>query len=34
MVELIKKLNRILEIKSKMSTVFYPQTDRQIEKIN
>jgi len=34
MVELIKKLNRILGIKSKMSTAFYPQIDGQIEKIN
>ena len=26
--ELMKELNKILEIKSKMSTTFYPQTDR------
>jgi len=25
---LMKELNKILEIKSKMSTAFYPQTDR------
>ena len=31
---LIKELNRILEIKNKMSTVFHPQIDRQIEKVN
>jgi len=26
---LMKELNKILEIKSKLSTVFHPQTDRQ-----
>ena len=26
--ELMKELNKILEIKSKMSTTFYPQIDR------
>jgi len=30
-VELTKELNRMLEIKTKLSTVFYLQTDRQIE---
>jgi len=28
------KLNRILGIESKLSIVFYPQTDRQIERVN
>jgi len=32
--ELIKELNRMLEIESKMSTVFHPQIDRQIERVN
>ena len=32
--ELIKELNRMLEIESKMSTVFYPQIDRQTERVN
>jgi len=31
---LMKELNQILEIKSKLSTVFYPQTDGQTEKVN
>ena len=31
---LIRELNRMLEIESKMSTVFYPQTDRQTERVN
>jgi len=31
---IIQKLNRMLEIKSKLSMVFYPQTDRQTERIN
>jgi len=31
---LMRKLNRILEIESKMSTVFYSQTDRQTERVN
>ena len=31
---LIQELNQILEIKRKMLTVFYPQTDRQIERVN
>jgi len=34
MVELIKKLNRMLGIKSKISTIFYSQTNGQIEKVN
>ena len=33
-VELMRKLNRILGIKTKLSTVFYPQTDGQTERIN
>jgi len=32
--ELTKELNRILEIKMKLSTAFYPQTDRQMEQMN
>ena len=31
---LMRELNRMLEIESKMSTVFYPQTDRQTERVN
>ena len=31
---LMRELNRILEIKSKISMVFYPQIDGQIERIN
>jgi len=34
MAGLMKELNRILEIKSKMSTIFYPQTNRQTERVN
>jgi len=30
----MRELNEILEIKSKLSMVFYPQTDRQTERIN
>ena len=30
-VELTKELNKILEIETKLLTVFYLQTDRQIE---
>ena len=32
--ELTKKLNKILDIVTKLSTSFHPQTDSQIEKIN
>jgi len=31
---LIRELNEMLEIKSKLSMAFYPQTDRQIESVN
>jgi len=31
---LIKKLNKILGIKSKLSTAFYPQTDGQTKRMN
>jgi len=31
---LIKELNQILGIKSKMSTTFHPQTDGQMERVN
>ena len=34
MAELMKELNRILGIEMRLSTVFYPQMDRQIEQIN
>ena len=34
MAGLIKELNRMLGIKSKMSTAFHLQTDRQIERVN
>ena len=34
MVGIIRELNRMLGIKSKLSTAFYPQTDRQTERIN
>ena len=33
-VEIMKELNNMLEIDTKLSTVYYPQTDGQIEKIN
>ena len=33
-VELTKELNWMLEIKIKLSTAFYPQTDGQIEQMN
>jgi len=33
-VELIKELNRMLEIEMKLSTVFHPQIDRQTERMN
>jgi len=32
--EMTKKLNSMLEIKTKLSMSFYPQTDRQTERIN
>ena len=32
--ELTKELNRILEIKTRLSTAFYPQIDRQMERMN
>ena len=32
--ELMRELNEILEIKSKLSTAFHPQTDRQTERVN
>ena len=31
---LMRELNRMLGIKSKLLTVFYPQIDRQIERVN
>ena len=31
---LIKELNRMLEIKTKLSTAFHPQMDGQMERIN
>jgi len=31
---LIRELNRILGIKSKISTAFHPQTDGQMERVN
>jgi len=31
---LMRELNRMLGIKSKLSTVFHPQTDRQTERVN
>ena len=34
MAGLMRELNQILGIKSKLSTAFYPQTDEQTEKIN
>ena len=33
-VELMKELNRILEIETRLSTAFYPQMDRQTEWMN
>ena len=32
--ELTKELNRMLGIKTKLSTVFHPQTNRQTERMN
>jgi len=34
MVELTKELNRMLGIETRLSTVFHPQTDGQMERIN
>jgi len=34
MVELTKKLNRMLRIETRLLTVFHPQTDGQTEQIN
>ena len=34
MAELTKELNKMLEMKMKLLTVFHPQTDRQIEQMN
>jgi len=31
---IMRELNRMLGIESKLSTVFYPQTDRQTENVN
>ena len=33
-VELMKELNKILGIETRLSTVFHPQTDGQMEQIN
>jgi len=33
-VELIKELNRILGIETKLSILFHPQIDRQTERMN
>jgi len=30
----MRELNRMLEIKTKLSTVFHPQTDGQTERMN
>jgi len=32
--ELTKELNKILGIETRLSTMFYPQTDRQTERMN
>jgi len=34
MAGLMKELNKMLGIKSKLSMVFHPQTDRQTERVN
>jgi len=31
---MMNKLNKLLEIQTKLLTAYHPQTDRQIEKIN
>jgi len=33
-VEIIKELNELLEIQMKLLTVYHPQTDGQMERIN
>ena len=33
-VEMIKELNKMLEIETKLSTLYHPQTDGQIERMN
>jgi len=33
-VEMMKKLNNMLEINTKLSTAYHPQTDEQTEKMN
>jgi len=33
-VGVIKELNEMLEIKMKLSTAYYPQTDEQMERVN
>ena len=32
--DLMKKLNRVLGIETRLSTAFYPQTDGQMEQMN
>jgi len=32
--EIMQELNKMLEIESKLSTVFHSQTNRQIERVN
>ena len=32
--ELMRELNKMLEIETRLSTVFHPQTDRQMEQMN
>ena len=34
MAGIIRELNRMLRIKSKLSMAFYPQTDGQMERVN
>jgi len=34
MAGIMQELNKMLGIKSKLSTVFYPQTDRQTKRVN